>query len=306
MSDPSGATSEPFVSLDVSSWRAAGVEQLGTKPKQWLRDDSDRLWLWKAATTNLSAAGRHAKGDDWAERIVTEIARQLGLPVAMTELAMRAGQPGTVSLSVVDPDSESLVHGNELLAELGVVGVDPHDRAGYTVEAVQQVLSGLDGGLDGVSAFHCFAGYLMLDALAGNTDRHQENWAVIADAGGKRRLAPSFDHASSIGFLLNDPQRVQMLSSRDRNQTPEAWADRARTRFEGHPHPIEVARSADALVRSGIVPQWTALIESLDLERLVAQVPVDRMSSPAREFALRVAEANRRRILSYPAPTMAT
>ena len=109
MSDPSGATSEPFVSLDVSSWRAAGVEQLGTKPKQWLRDDRDRLWLWKAATSNLSAAGRHPKGDDWAERVVTEIARHLGLPVAMTELAMRAGQPGTVSLSVVDPDSESLV-----------------------------------------------------------------------------------------------------------------------------------------------------------------------------------------------------
>lgn len=174
---------ESFVSVDVSGWRAAGVEQLGTKPKQWLRDDRDRLWLWKATTTNLSAAGRHAKGDDWAERIVTEIARQLSLPVAMTELAMRAGQPGTVSLS---------------------------------------------------------------------------------------------------------------------------WADRARTRFEGHPHPIEVARSADALVRHGIVAPWTARIEPLDFERLVAQVPADRMSSPAREFALRVGEANRRRILSYPPRTMAT
>ena len=236
MSDPSGATSETFVSLDVGSWRAAGVEQLGTKPKQWLRDDRDRLWLWKAATTNVSAAGRYPKGDDWAERVVTEIARSLGVPVAMTELAMREGQPGTVSLSVVDPDSESLVHGNELLAELGVVGIDPHDRAGYTVEAVEQVLSGLDGGLDGLSAFHCFAGYLMLDALVGNTDRHQENWAVIADSGGNRRLAPSFDHASSLGFLLDD-RRVEMLTSRDRNQLPEAWADRARTRFERPPPP---------------------------------------------------------------------
>ena len=129
---------------------------------------------------------------------------------------------------------------------------------------------------------------------------------MIADAGGNRRLAPSFDHASSLGFLLNDPQRVQMLTSRDRNQTPEAWADRARTRFEGHPHPIEVARSADALVQHGIVAPWTARIEPLDLERLVAQVPADRMSSPAREFALRVAEANRRHILSYPPRTMAT
>ena len=57
VSDPSGAISLPFASLDVSSWRAAGVEQLGTKPKQWLRDDRDRLWLWKgAANVNDVAA----------------------------------------------------------------------------------------------------------------------------------------------------------------------------------------------------------------------------------------------------------
>lgn len=57
MSDPSRAISLPFASLDVSSWRAAGVEQLGTKPKQRLRDDRDRLWLWKgAANVNDVAA----------------------------------------------------------------------------------------------------------------------------------------------------------------------------------------------------------------------------------------------------------
>lgn len=30
MSDPAGAMTESFVSVDVSGWRAAGVEQLGT------------------------------------------------------------------------------------------------------------------------------------------------------------------------------------------------------------------------------------------------------------------------------------
>lgn len=37
------------------------------------------------------------------------------VPVATTELAIRDGQRGTVSLSVVDPDTESLAHGNEQL-----------------------------------------------------------------------------------------------------------------------------------------------------------------------------------------------
>lgn len=52
------------------------------------------------------------------------------------------------------------------------------------------------------------AGYLVLDALVGNTDRHHQNWGVVVQ--GKRgadqvllvhsiQLAPTFDHASSLG-----------------------------------------------------------------------------------------------------------
>jgi serine/threonine protein kinase HipA of HipAB toxin-antitoxin module len=51
------------------------------------------------------------------------------------------------------------------------------------------------------SAFAQFTGYLVLDALIGHTDRHEENWGVIEGITGAKRLAPSFDHASSLGFL---------------------------------------------------------------------------------------------------------
>lgn len=52
-------------------------------------------------------------GDDWAERVGTEIARRLDVPVDTTELAERVGLFGTVSLSVLDPEFERLVHENE-------------------------------------------------------------------------------------------------------------------------------------------------------------------------------------------------
>lgn len=136
--------SDQFEVVEVSEWSTAGEEQLGTKPKQWLRDPDGRRWLWKAVTWNRSTTGQYLKGDDWAERIVTEIARTLNVPVATTELARRGTDVGTISLAVVD-DSEQLVHGNELLAEVDVIGVDPHDRAGYTVAAVEQTLNGAAG-----------------------------------------------------------------------------------------------------------------------------------------------------------------
>jgi hypothetical protein len=290
--------------LDVTAWRAGGEEQLGTKPKQWLRDPADRLWLWKAATWNPSPSGEYRKGDDWAERVVTEIARSLDVPVATTELAERAGVFGTVSLSVLDPESERLVHGNELLAEIDVIGSDPHDRSGYTLDAVRRSLEGVAGSVPGSSAFECLAGYLIVDAVAGNTDRHQENWAVIENPAGERQLAPSFDHASSLGFLLDDGARSAMLHTSDRNQTPEAWAGRAHTRFEGSAHPVEIAAVAIDMIGPDVAGAYLEPLEQLDLRGIVARVPELRISEPAREFASRVAEANRARILSHLTRTM--
>ena len=42
----------------------------------------------------------------------------------------------------------------------------------------------------------------MLDALIGNTDRHHENWGLVLWTDGDQwfgRVAPSFDHATSLG-----------------------------------------------------------------------------------------------------------
>ncbi len=304
MPSPAGHEADRFEVLDVTSWRAGGEEQLGTKPKQWLRDPADRLWLWKAATWNPSPSGEYRKGDDWAERVVTEIARTLAVPVATTELAERAGLLGTVSLSVLDPESERLVHGNELLAEVGVVGSDPHDRTGYTIDAVRRSLEGVAGSTAGTSAFECLTSYLIVDAVAGNTDRHQENWAVIESPAGERRLAPSFDHASSLGFLLDDAARSSMLATSDRNQTPEAWAARAHTRFEGGPHPVEIAAAAIDMIRPDVAGAYRERLHRLDLRGILARVPAVRMSEPAQQFAVRVAESNRAHILSHLTRTM--
>lgn len=68
------------------------------------------------------------------------------------------------------------------------------------------------------------ASYMVLDALIGNTDRHHENWGLlwqvlvqIDDVSESARLdkqydvAPSFDHASSLGRELLDAKRLEIL-----------------------------------------------------------------------------------------------
>lgn len=178
-------------------------EPIGSKTKYWFRR-ADGLWLFKEARPNT--------GEHWAEKIAGELAELLGLPHARVELAQSGTSPGIATLDFTSELSRGhLVHGNELLFELDPTY--PRERIyrvkEHTLDAVYRVL--LDGqvGLpawnwpSGVeSAWDAFLGYLMLDALVCNTDRHHQNWGVLvarSEGQMQRTLAPTFDHASSLG-----------------------------------------------------------------------------------------------------------
>lgn len=299
---------EHYGEVDVTDWPVVGDEPLGTKPKQWLTDPrtGDR-WLTKNCTFNPRSDGTvYRKGDDWSERVANGIAGRLGLPAARTELAFNDLQGerryGVISKSVVAASErgsveEALVLGNQLLPH-PTVG---RDRTGYSISAVREALDGVStpvGVESYLTAWDVFVGYLVLDAVVGNTDRHPENWAVIDRVGG-RSLAPTFDHASCLGFLLDDGERRARLGTRDRNFTPEAYADRARSPFQGAPHPVDVAVEALTKSDSRARQLWLSRCERVDdLVEPIRMIPVGRMSAPAREFAERVLRRNCYRLLS--------
>ena len=201
-----------FEVVDASRWQLDEVdEQLGTKEKSWLRSPVGERWLFK----QVRRTAQGVPGEDWAEKIVCELAALIGLPVARVELAARDGQRGIVSLNFV-PEDARLEHGNELL-----VRVDPdYDRdqnrrnERYTTAAVKLALADAyppDAYLiESLSAYDLWAGYLMLDAWVAGRDRHHENWAVIA--GQQRRvLAPTFDHGNALGFQESPEQHKRLF-----------------------------------------------------------------------------------------------
>jgi len=239
-----------FPIVVVDGWEVAGEEQLGSKPKRWLKDPkTGELWLLKDVTFSKPKVGAsYAKGDDWSERIASAIAQFMGLPAARTELATYGDddpRPDGVVSHKIHSDNEQLEHGDVLLAETGVA-VSRRSRDGYTLDAIRRALqAGDNGGIDPpnsgpMSAWEIFVGYLVLDALIGNTDRHEENWAAVSGREG-RRLAPTYDHASSLGFQLADSQRQERLITNDDGYSVEAYARRARSQYADRPSPHDVA-----------------------------------------------------------------
>lgn len=287
-----------FDDIDVSAWQIEHVEALGRKRKMWLLDPDDDAWLFKQTTENSHSDGtRYWKGDDWAEVVVSAVAGKMGIPAATYRLAhldeLGSSLPGVISRKMVN-DDESLIEGNILLEEVGVRAASVRDRTGYTLQNVQRSLEEVAPpvGDSGMTSWDWFVGFVVLDALVGNTDRHQQNWAVIQDS--TRRLAPTFDHASSLGFLLDDQTRVDRLRTEDTGFSVGTYAAKASSKFEGNPSTLAIAESALEMVEPTVRDHWIAHVEGIQsLDRILAEVPASRISPAAISFAAAVFQANR-------------
>ena len=93
--------------------------------------------------------------------------------------------------------------------------------------------------------------------------------------------------------MLNDEDRAIRLTSRDQNQTPEGYADGAKTPFASKIHPISILEEAGKLDCAYNVDYWLNRIKNVDdLVLPIWAIPKHRMSLPAREFAERVMRRN--------------
>ncbi|MCM1982776.1 HipA-like protein [Lyngbya confervoides] len=213
---------EPFPIIQVAKEAAEAYEEVGTKAKFWFYDEQRGRCLFKKARPNT--------GEDWSEKVAAELAKMLGLPHASYELATSDGERGTVSPSFI-PAGGELSLGNELLSP--TIPGYPQTEDSPSQHTVAQVFSilkdstlelpyGWDVLANITEAPHVFVGYLLLDAWIGNTDRHHENWGVIK-LESLTYLAPTYDHASSLGRNLPDSERYGRFKTTDQGFTVQAF-----------------------------------------------------------------------------------
>ncbi len=298
----------------VDRSRADAVETLGSKPKFWFRD-GDRRFLLKAEARGT--------GEDWAEVVSCHLGELLGLPHVEYELAAEYDGPQYVRPAVVcenmAPPPTALVLGNQLL-----FARDPDYPTGqrfkvrqHTVEAVAEVvgllsppsvtwMSVVPAAID--SALDVFAGYVMFDAWIANQDRHHENWGALRDD--EIRLAPTFDHGAALGRNLNDDERHERLTTKDRNRTMTAFAERGRSAFYGsvtEKRPLGMREAFHAFA-DRVPSAQSAWLERLGqvnrdaMWDILERVPAERMSETCKQFTLELLLTNQGRLLHEGTP----
>lgn len=260
-------------------------EDMGAKPKFWFRiGDTGANWLFKHPRPNT--------GEHWAEKIAAEVAGSLGVAHAKVELATYKGDRGTISESF-DIPKHTLFHGNQIMVEI-YADYEVSARFGQYQHTLANIWRALETQFpdDRVeAALRQFAEYLTLDALIGNVDRHHENWGVQRSPEhiSEISLAPSFDHASSLGRELTDTRRERLLSENavgrysERGRGGIYWSEDEKR----GPSPLELTRRAASDYPTRFSPALRRLRnwdESV-LSDIVRRVPTDWMSETARKFA---------------------
>lgn len=287
------------------------VEQLGTKFKFWFTSDGRRM---------LFKAEERGTGEDWAEKIACQLCELLVLPHVHYELAEEYNGeqyiwPGVICENCAPPPL-ALVLGNQLLLERDPNYPATQDRKykvrEHTVASVAEVLADLAPPLQapaepfpaGVgSALDVFVGYVMLDAWIANQDRHHENWGALRSD--TLRLAPTYDHGSSLARNLADEERKERLETRDRNRKVSHFAQRAQSKFYANPADPQSLGTLEAFrafadLSPAAANAWRARLASIDrsqVQHVVEEIPSKRMSSITKHFTVELLEENKRRLM---------
>lgn len=241
----------------------------------------------------------------------------LGLPCADYDFATWEGNEGVLSPIFV-PKPGRLIHGNELLGKF----IEKYPKTNTyrvreykisTVIALIQTMStifklpiGYRRNFYITDILDVFVGYLMFDCLIANTDRHHENWGFIANLLDKTiHLAPTYDHASSLGCRLNDEEIYRRINTNDKRYTVEAFVNRGKSAFYGKDLK-QLPFHMPFLVASKQKPKaaiyWLSKVEKLSLRRIVfifGEIPEHLISKQSVNFAVEIINANRNKLLSF-------
>ncbi|NOI76202.1 hypothetical protein F0224_10970 [Vibrio coralliilyticus] len=297
--------------LEKINVSAEDLEQLGTKEKFWFNypKDPKHRFLFKFSRENT--------GEHWSEKVAEQLCVELGIPHVSYEMAITGGRYGIVTPNVI-PENCRMVMGNEVLHKdsphiypnVSLMRVKEHtvSRVLGVLDKQNYDIPPSDYDLTGLSAADVFCGYLMLDALISNQDRHHENWAIILNnETGKKSLCPTYDHAASLGRELTDKERLDRLTSKDKGRQVCTFVRRARSelfKLKSDKKPMFTVEAFYFSVsdRERAKLHWLSKLEELTddkIKEIFSKIPNTVISEHARQFSCEMVLENKKRLLQY-------
>ena len=170
--------------LDTSDWQILrGLSSGGTREKRVLQDDNGAKWYFKCSERKPGLPGqpeKYYKYEFWSEVIAYQLGKNLDLDVLRYDVGYSEGDVGCISPEMDAAADEQLVEVGRYMTIYNPTFApdDTQARKEYTFQLLENTIKHFE--LE--EYWPSFLKTLVFDALIGNTDRHQENWAFISSA----------------------------------------------------------------------------------------------------------------------------
>ena len=297
----------PIYELDQAQ-RLRKLSEDGMLRKNWYKHPDLGECLFKEATPSQSILGGGRM--DWTEKVVWELTQLLNLPAARSELATGYFDgsdeltPGVLSVNCIPPLAQPIA-GREFLMRVG--DYNPSDSNQYTIDIVLNALNAINvlppsrsNSIQSIdTGAKLFVGYLLVDALVSNVDRHDRNWSVMS-VDGNLELMPSYDHGLSLaGDLLdNDIANLEVADYAKYNLSPFKQGKRSVPVAEVFDHVAKLYPEAATIWQNQL-----AKITPEQISEIIDRIPDDRITPISAKFAKNLLAHNQAQILSLQLST---
>ena len=198
------------VMKDFSFWEEyeGASEGSGRSEKIWLQNpDTGQIGLFKFKKDIGTT-------DHVSECIAYDIAQMLEIPCAKFELGMFRGREGSMSYNIIQNSDQSLVEGIHFIMQIypeynPEQFIDMATNCRYSVEMVIKAIEQFVP-IEGLMKM------LMFDYLIGNSDRHQNNWAILIE-NDKKKWSPLYDNSSSLCAYVSE-EKIESYFGKDKNR----------------------------------------------------------------------------------------
>lgn len=136
----------------------------------------------------------------WNEIIAYEIGKKLGFNVLKYEPAILEGLGGCLSKSMTEDFTQELIHGQQLLLRI-YPEFETKKGTDHTFQLVESFFKSLEEE-ENKLIINNFIEMLVFDAIIGNRDRHQQNWAIIREIKIQSRTKKYFSFKKQINLPI--------------------------------------------------------------------------------------------------------